>query len=128
MKYLKQFLIIIAVSLVGELLHYFIPLPIPGSIYGIILMFGLLKCGILKLEDVDETGTLLVEIMPVMFIPVCAGLLDSWDIIKASWIKYLVLIIVSTIIVMVVSGKITQLVIRSKKETDVSVKERDCHE
>ena len=39
MKYLIQFLIIIAFSFAGELLHYCLPLPIPASIYGIILLF-----------------------------------------------------------------------------------------
>ena len=39
MKYLWQFLIIVAFSFVGELLHFLIPLPIPASIYGIVLLF-----------------------------------------------------------------------------------------
>lgn len=41
MKYLIQFLIIIAFSFAGELLHYCLPLPIPASIYGIICCFWL---------------------------------------------------------------------------------------
>ena len=43
MKYLKQFGIILALSFIGEFLNDLLPLPIPASIYGIILMFLCLK-------------------------------------------------------------------------------------
>ena len=39
MKFISQFIIIIAFTFIGELLHFFIPLPIPASIYGIVLLF-----------------------------------------------------------------------------------------
>ena len=69
MKYLRQFGIILAVTCVGEIMKYFIPLPIPGSIYGLILMFVLLLTKVIKVEHVKETGEFLIEIMPLMFIP-----------------------------------------------------------
>ena len=73
MKYLKQFFIILAVSFAGEVLKYIIPLPIPASIYGLVIMLFLLGTKILSLECVRETGLFLVEIMPVMFIPAAVG-------------------------------------------------------
>lgn len=69
MKYLRQFGIILAVTCAGEIMKYFIPLPIPGSIYGLILMFVLLLTKVIKVEHVKETGEFLIEIMPLMFIP-----------------------------------------------------------
>ena len=69
MKYLRQFGIILAVTCAGEIMKYFIPLPIPGSIYGLILMFVLLLAKVIKVEHVKETGEFLIEIMPLMFIP-----------------------------------------------------------
>ena len=47
MKYLKQFLIILSISLVGELLKYLLPLPIPASIYGMVILFVALLTGCL---------------------------------------------------------------------------------
>ena len=47
MKYVKEFGIILIVSLVGELLNYFLPLPVPASIYGLALMFLCLMLGII---------------------------------------------------------------------------------
>ena len=55
MKYIKQFILILAISFVGELLKYLLPLPVPASIYGMVLMFAALLTGLIKLEHVRET-------------------------------------------------------------------------
>ena len=112
MKYLKQFLIILTISFAGEILHQLLPLPVPAGIYGILLLFALLKTGILPLASVRETACFLVEIMPVMFIPAAVGIMDSWGIIAPSWLEYLTMTVVSTVIVMAVSGLVTQAVLR----------------
>lgn len=118
MKYLKQFGIILTFAFLGEVLNYLLPLPIPASIYGIVLLFACLCLNIVPLEAVKDTGKFLIEIMPVMFIPAAAGLLNSWDIIKASLVSYGIITLLSTIIVMGVTGKVTQtiLTLLSKKE------------
>lgn len=119
MKYLRQFIIILAISLVGELLKLFIPLPIPASIYGMILMFTGLLTGVLKLESVRETGIFLIEIMPVMFIPAGVGLMTSWGTLRAILIPALVITIVVTITVMIATGWVSQIIIRkTDRKTD----------
>ena len=115
MKYLIQFLIIIAFSFAGELLHYCLPLPIPASIYGIILLFGALELKWIKVKDIRETSSFLIAVMPVMFIPAAVGLIDSWQAIGNSWLQYIIVTVVSTFIVMGVSGWITQMVIRKNR-------------
>ena len=115
MKYVQQFSIILLISVIGELLKTFIPLPIPGSIYGLILMFVLLFTGILKVEHVKETGEFLIEIMPVMFVPAGAGLITAWSSLKPICVPVLIMTFISTVIVMVVTGKVTQGVIRMGK-------------
>lgn len=110
MKYLKQFGIILFISFIGEVLHYLIPLPIPASIYGIVLLFSLLCLKIIPLSSVQETAIFLIEIMPVMFIPAAVGLMDSWEIIQPSWLIYLIITAVSTVLVMGVCGLVTQFI------------------
>lgn len=112
MKYLRQFLIILAIAFGGEVLSYFIPLPIPGSIYGIALLFAGLVTGIIPLTSVKETGHFLVEIMPVMFIPAAVGLVETWGLIRDSLIQYAVIIMATTVVVMAVAGRVTQWFIR----------------
>ena len=112
MKYLRQFMIILLVSFWGELLKYVIPLPVPASIYGLVILFILLETGILKLDAVKETSVFLIEIMPLMFIPAGVGLMESWGDLNRMLLEVVVIILVSTVLVMGVSGKVTELVLK----------------
>ena len=120
MKFIRQFAIILAISLTGEALSYFIPLPVPAGIYGILLLLLLLITGVLKVNQIREVSSFLIEIMPVMFIPAAAGLMQSYHLLAPSLAAYAVIIVVSTIAVMVVSGRVTQRIILSKKKEDNS--------
>ena len=115
MKYMKQFGIILAVTCVGEFLHQFIPLPVPGSIYGLIIMLLLLCTHIFQIEDVRDTAEFLIEIMPMMFIPAAVGLIVTWGTIRHVVVPLLVITVVSTILVMGVTGTVTQAVMRLRK-------------
>ena len=115
MKYLKQFLVILVIAFAGEVLKYIIPLPIPASIYGLVLMFVLLETKVLKLEAVQDAGKFLIEIMPMMFIPAGVGLLNAWDTLKPVLVPVIVIMFVSTIVVMGVSGKVTQTMIEAEE-------------
>ena len=64
MKHLKQFLIILLFSFLGEGLKALLPLPVPASIYGLVLLFAALELGIIKLSAVEDAGKFLIEIMP----------------------------------------------------------------
>ena len=116
MKFLIQFLIIIAFSFLGELLHYCLPLPIPASIYGIVLLFIALELKWVKVKDIRETSSFLIAVMPVVFIPAAVGLIDSWASVSQAWFQYIIVTVISTFIVMGVSGMLTQYVIRKGKE------------
>ncbi len=123
MRYLKQFFVILAVSFIGEVLKYMIPLPIPASIYGLVIMLFLLGTKILSLECVRETGLFLVEIMPVMFIPAAVGLMDSWGELTPMILSFSVITLFVTVLVMVCAGHTAQFIIRHdrKKKTNKEV-------
>ena len=118
MKYLQQFSIILFISFLGEMLRAMIPLPIPASVYGLVLMLLALCTGILQLKHVRETAVFLIEIMPVMFIPAAVGLLDSWSALQPIWIPVILITILTTVIVMAATERMTQYMIRraQKKE------------
>ena len=99
-------------AFLGELLHHFIPLPIPASIYGIVLLFLALETKILKVSDIKETSSFLIAIMPLMFLPPAVGVIESWNLLRETWFPYVVVTLISTIVVMGVSGRITQGIIR----------------
>ena len=112
MKYLIQFSIIILLSFIGELLSHFIPLPIPASIYGLIIMLILLCTKLLKPSHVKEASSFLIEIMPVMFIPVTVGIMDSYKTLSSILPQILIITTFGTMAVMGVSGYITQIIMR----------------
>lgn len=116
MKYVKQFFVIIVISFIGEILHEIIPLPIPASIYGIVLLFLGLMTGIVPLQAVRDVGVFLVEIMPVMFIPAAVGLVESWELLSSNLVSYVLVTFITTVAVMAVTGVVTQWAIRSRKE------------
>ena len=66
MKYVKQFMIVLFISFLGEVLKYVLPFPVPASIYGLVLLFLCLETGLLRLSAVEDTAKYLVEIMPLM--------------------------------------------------------------
>ena len=112
----EQFSIILLFSFLGELLRRLIPLPIPASVYGLVLMLAALGSGILKAHQVRETAGFLIEIMPVMFIPAGVGLLDSTDALLPVWIPVVVITVVTTVLVMAVTGGVTQSMLKRGKK------------
>lgn len=119
MKFLHQFSIILFFSFLGEILHILIPLPVPASVYGLVLLFTSLCIGIVKLEQVKEVAGFFIEIMPVMFIPAAAGLLDAWPSLKPVCIPVMLITFLTTIIVMAVTGQVTQHIMRKSKKNKI---------
>ena len=115
MKYIKQFILILVISFMGEILKYLLPLPIPASIYGMVLLFTGLMTGVIKLESVKETGVFLIEIMPVMFIPAGVGLITSWGTLKTIIVPVSIITVLTTITVMIATGWVSQTIIRKSK-------------
>ena len=116
MRFIRQFLIILLVSFLGEVLKAILPLPIPASIYGLVIMLALLVSKVVKLEHVEGASIFLIDIMPLMFIPASAGLIDIWPNIKPVLLPIVIITLVSTILVMVVSGKVTEFVIKLSED------------
>ena len=112
MKYVKQFLLILFISFIGEIFNKLIPLPIPASIYGMMILFFGLLIGIIKLENVKEVGSFLIESMPIMFIPAGVGLMTSWVTLKKILIPVLIITALTNVTVMLATGHISQMIIR----------------
>lgn len=118
MKFFRQFIIILVISFIGELLKYILPLPVPASIYGMVILFVGLLTGLIKLENVREAGRFLIEIMPIMFIPAGVGVMASWGVLSPILVPVAVIIIVALITVMAVTGRLAQMIIRFDKKKE----------
>lgn len=101
-----------------ELVKYVLPLPIPASIYGMVILFVGLMTGHIKLSSVKEAGKFLIEIMPVMFIPAGVGLMVSWNVLKPLLIPVGIITFVSFVAVAVATGKTAQWMIKKDEGKD----------
>lgn len=114
MKYVFEFLIILLISFIAEILNAVIPLPVPASVYGLVILFACLCLKIIKVEQVETVSKFLLSIMPVFFIPAGVGVITSISVISENLIPILVIMIVTTVVVMVVTGVVAQIVIKRK--------------
>ena len=118
MKYVFQFARIMGFCLAGELLHRVLPLPIPAGIYGLVLLAAALLTGVLKLEQVKQTGDFLSSLFPLLFIPTVAGVMEQWELIAGNLLPILIALVPVTWAVMAVAGKVTQAIMDRRKGND----------
>lgn len=116
MKFIKQLAVILSISFIAEVLEYLIPLPVAASIYGLVLMLVGLMTKIIPLEKVEGAADFLVEILPILFIPPTVGIMTSVEALQQMLVPLCVISVVSTILIMVVTGGVSQAVIRKSKE------------
>ena len=100
----------------GEILHAVLPLPIPASIYGLILLLLALRFNVVKLEDVKEVGVFLTGIFPLLFVPAAAGVMELWAEMGNMLLPIIISIIPVTVLVLVTAGHTTQALVRRKNK------------
>ena len=104
MKLIFEFARIAAFCFAGEVCHLVLPLPIPASVYGLMLLLAALRFGVVKLEQVRTAALFLTGIFPLLFVPAAAGVMDLWADLQAMLVPVLLALIPITILVMTVSG------------------------
>jgi holin-like protein len=120
MKYVKQFSIILGISFLAELLEILIPFPIAASVYGLVIMLVGLITKLIPLEKVETAADFLVDAMSIMFVPATVGIMASVDALKEMLLPICVITLVSTILIMIVTGRVSQHIIRGQKNRDVA--------
>ncbi len=118
MKYLPQACLIFGFTFLGEVLHALIPLPIPASIYGMILLFGALFLKIVPVKAVKDMGGFLTSILALLFVSPAVGLIDHWDTLKDNILPIVLILFVSTVLTFAVSGWVTQWIMGKKEDKD----------
>lgn len=112
MKYLSQFLIILGFTLAGEGLQRLIPLPIPASVYGLVLLFAALCFGLVKVEQVKETGSFLSSLLPLLFVAPTVGIVEHWPLIQPRLFGICLLLAASTFLTFGISGCLAQALLK----------------
>ena len=114
MKFMKQIALIILFSFLGEVCRALIPLPIPASIYGMVLMFAALSLKIVKLEQVGEAGRFLTSMLPVLFVAPLVSLMDCWSVLRENLLPLTVITVVTTVTTFGAAGIVTRWMMGGK--------------
>ena len=117
MRYLFQSGRILAFCFAGEVLHAVLPLPVPASVYGLLLLLLALCSGIVRPEQVRETGLFLTGIFPLLFVPAAAGVMELWAELGAMLLPAVIAIVPVTVLVFAAAGRTTQALIHRKEKT-----------
>ena len=115
MRYVIQFCRILGFCFAGELCSRLLPLPIPASIYGLVLLVLALRLGLIRLEQIRETALFLTKIFPLLFIPAAVGVMELGAELEAMLLPASIALIPVTVLVMAVSGLVTQALSRRKE-------------
>jgi len=114
-KYVFQFLRILAFCFLGEVLHSLLPLPVPASIYGLALLLASLRMGLVRLEQIKETAGFLTAVFPLLFLPGAVGIMDLGSLLAEIWLPAALAVVLVTVLVMAAAGWAAQAVIRRKE-------------
>ena len=133
---LRQFSIILSIYFLGELIQKILGLPIPGNVIGMLLLFFGLYMGIIKLEMIDRISDFLLENLAFFFLPAAISLMTSFSLLEGKWTSILEISLISTIIILVVTGITVEIVKKlinrnseigcsRKNETNLSEAQKD---
>ena len=115
MRFFRAFAIVLAAAFLGEGLRALLPLPIPAGVYGMLLLLIALMTGFVKAEKVKPASNLLLEIMPMLFIPAMAALPDVWPRLQPVLWPVAVITVAVTFLVMGAAGLTAQRVIQKRR-------------
>ena len=118
MKILRQAAIIAAVCAAAELIRYLVPLPIPASVYGLILMLLALLTGLIRPEQIETAADFLIAILPLLFVAPTVALVARLERLASLVVPILLLGIAGTALVIGLSGRAAQAVGRREKHTE----------
>ncbi len=113
MRVTIQFVLLVAISQLADLVVGTLNLPVPSNAVGMLVLFLLLYYGVLGLEQVNAGAALLVRHLAFFFIPIAVGLMAYRDLLATTGLALLLVLVVSALVGMLVAGLVTQLL---KKE------------
>ena len=112
MKILYQIAIIFALCLLGEIISALLPFPFPPSISAMLLLLLALFSGILRIDHIKVKSDFLLSNMAFFFIPAGVKVVEHFELIASIWWRFLIVVIVSTIVVFMVTAGTVSLILR----------------
>lgn len=112
---LFQLLILLFINEIGFLIVKMTHWPVPGNIMGMLILFLLLCTGVFRLEWVEAAASLLIKHLAFFFIPISVGLMTLGAVFAKSGTSLIIVLVVSTLIGIIVSGTLSQALVKRKE-------------
>ncbi|WP_373899204.1 CidA/LrgA family protein [Haloimpatiens sp. FM7315] len=109
MKILRELTIILFINFLGEIIHRLLHTSIPGNVIGMILLLIFLCSQVIKLESIEKISEFFLKNLAFFFLPAGVGLISCLGVLKGSFLSILLICLISTVVVMVVTGFTIQL-------------------
>jgi holin-like protein len=106
--YLRAFLIIVSCLQIGNLLSSLLPIVIPGSIIGLLLLFFLLVFQLIPSQWVEGGCKLFMRYMTLLFIPAGMGIMDNYSLLLNNFLPIIIGCLISTVLILLLVGYLTQ--------------------
>lgn len=107
-----QSVVIGAIILISKVIELLVPFTMPSSVIGLVLLFVALCLKIVKLEQVEKVGDALVDNIGLFFVPAGISVINSFELLKANFVLDILLIFISTVLLLVGTGWVTQLLLK----------------
>ncbi|HDB3082760.1 TPA: antiholin-like murein hydrolase modulator LrgA [Staphylococcus aureus] len=133
--FFHQVIVIALVLFVSKIIESFMPIPMPASVIGLVLLFVLFCTGAVKLGEVEKVGTTLTNNIGLLFVPAGISVVNSLGVISQAPFLIIGLIIVSTILLLICTGYVTQIIMKvtSRSKGDkvtkkIKIEEAQAHD
>jgi holin-like protein len=98
LKIILQIALLWLIFMAGDLVVSLLHIPVPGNVFGMLLLFGLLTFNIIPLKWVEEGASLLLKHMAFFFIPIAVGLMVWGDLFLAQGIQLLAVVMIGAVV------------------------------
>lgn len=124
MKILKQISLLLGICLLGQGIADLIPIPFPGSVISMIIMFLFYISGVVKPHMLEDINAFLLDNMAFFFIPSGVGIITKFEVLKNSVVQIFLICIISTIVTFAVTAYTVKFVMYLCDR--IGKKERKC--
>ena len=117
MKIILQIGVVLAICLLGEGVSLLLPIPFPGSVIAMILLFLLLLSGLLRPEHIRQKSDFLLQNMAFFFIPAGVGIVEYAEDLLPFLLPLLLICVITTVLTFAASALTAKLVIHLQEKS-----------
>lgn len=112
----RQFFVLFGCLALGEIIVWATGVHLPSSIIGMLLLTAFLKIGWVRLEWVNRLSEFLLSNLGFFFVPPGVAIMLYTDILQKEFLPIALATIISTMLVLVATGHIHQLVVKGERK------------